>query len=71
MAYQDDLESARDNIAANLKSMTATPKPSYSIDGQSFSWAELFSLYTNQLKAIEEAIQRAGGPFELRTRGRV
>ena len=62
--YQQNLETTRDQIAANLVSMTANPKPSYSIDGESYSWGELFSLYTNQLSQINALIQ-AGDPSEI------
>lgn len=69
MAYQDDLITARDNIAAQIASITANPKPSYSIDGQSVSWGEHFNNLMSQLKELESAVQRAGGPFEVRSWG--
>lgn len=56
MGYVADLTSTRNQIAANLKTMTASPQPSYSIEGQSFSWQELFSAYTAQLKEINALI---------------
>lgn len=68
--YLENLTTARDNVAANLAAMTASPKPTYSVDGESYSWSELFSTYTQQLEALEKAIQRASGPFVVRSRAR-
>ena len=62
--YAENLTTARDQIAANLVSMTASPKPTYSIDGESYSWGELFQLYTNQLSVLNAAID-AGDPAEV------
>lgn len=67
MAYLDDLKTTRDQIAANLVTITANPKPSYMIDGQSVQWTAYFNALTNQMKAIEEAIARAEGPDEQLT----
>jgi hypothetical protein len=63
----DNLTAAKANVAANLAAMTASPKPNYSLDGESYSWAELFDIYMRQLLTLDEAIERAGGPFEIRT----
>lgn len=63
----ENIQTALDNVAARLAEMTVAPKPNYSIDGRNYSWQSLFdSLVKNQLE-LEEALQRAGGPFEVQT----
>lgn len=69
MAAIDDLQAAYDNVARNLRAITADPKPNYSLDGESYSWQQLFEAYTNQLEALQKAIQAAGAPFEYRSQG--
>lgn len=69
MAYQDNLIATRDQIAARLVEITAQPKPSYSVDGESYSWSEYFQALANQLKGLNELIQQADGPWEFRTKG--
>lgn len=68
--YQQNLLTTRDNIGAILAEISADPKPSYSLDGESYSWSEYFAMLTTQLKGIEEAIQRSQAPFARHSRGR-
>jgi hypothetical protein len=68
-ASQASLFTARQNIAAQIASMTATPKPSYSVDGKSFSWGEHFNNLLAALESIDESILRSDGAFEVRTAG--
>jgi len=65
----ENLQTALDGIAAKLADMSANPKPDYSVDGESYSWAGLFQMLTAQQKELEQALQRANGPFEVRSRG--
>lgn len=67
--YQENLITTRDQIAANLVAMTASPKPTYSIDGQSVSWESLFATYTSQLAALNLQISQADGGYEIRSVG--
>ncbi|MGE3804156.1 MAG: hypothetical protein AB7K24_05740 [Gemmataceae bacterium] len=67
MAAADDLQTTYDQLAANLAEITASPKPTYSIDGQKVSWAEYHRLLTDQLKAVRELIAADSGPYEFRT----
>jgi hypothetical protein len=64
----DNLKTAHSQIAANLVEITLKPKPTYSIDGENVSWESLVQMYTNQLLVLEQAIQRATGPFQIATR---
>jgi hypothetical protein len=69
MAAIDSLNAAYANVAANLAAITANPKPSYDIDGEHYSWQELFDSYTKQLLVLKQRIQDEGGPFEIVMRG--
>jgi len=64
-----NLDTAIDNIAARLAEMSANPKPNYSLDGESYSWSELFSMLSTKMEGLEKARQRADGPFEIRSQG--
>jgi hypothetical protein len=66
--YLENLTTTRDQIAANLVEITADPKPNYSIDGQTVSWADLFRTYTEQLAALNKTLA-AADPFELESIG--
>ena len=65
-SYLENLTTTRDNIAANLASITASPKPSYSVDGQSFSWNEYHRMLLESLLAVNKQIA-AADPFEITT----
>jgi hypothetical protein len=49
--------------------MTLKPKPSYSVDGESYSHGEYYQMLLTQQIELERAIQRASGPFQVRSRG--
>ncbi len=63
MAYIDDLITARDNFAAKLAEVSASPKPTYSIDGQSVSWTEYYKFLSEQVQSLNGQIND-GEPFE-------
>ncbi|HWA99028.1 MAG TPA: hypothetical protein VG713_11075 [Pirellulales bacterium] len=66
--FLQNLITSRDNIAANLAEITASPKPSYSIDGQRVSWQALYDSYLRQLAALDAQIAGAD-PFEISSQG--
>lgn len=68
--YLANLQTARNQTAALIVSITANPKPDYSIDGESISWAAYLSNLTDRLEALDKAIQRAQSPFARHSRGR-
>lgn len=71
MAALEELTTIRDQVIARMKAITESPKPTYSIDGESYSWESYFSMLSNQVKTIEESMQRASGPsFMFKSRGR-
>ncbi len=63
------LVTVHNQVAALLVEITADPKPSYSVDGESYSWNEYFGMLTDRLELLERAIQRLDGPWEVVSRG--
>ncbi len=68
MTYITDLQDARDNIAANIKAITASPKPSYSIDGQTVQWTAYLRMLIDKLKELNTQIN-AADPAEVHSVG--
>ena len=52
----ENLQTAYEQVCANLVAITATPKPSYNIDGQDVDWTEYMKMLTEQLEALAAAI---------------
>ena len=63
MARLDDLNSALDNMAARLKEITASPKPTYDIDGQKFSWTEYQRFLIEAMSSLREQVAAEDGPY--------
>lgn len=57
MAAIDDLREAYTNMAARLKEITATPKPTYTIDGQTVLWGQYQRLLLEQMKNLRAEIE--------------
>jgi hypothetical protein len=64
MAAVDDLGTAINQIAAQIKDITANPKPDYSVNGQSISWASYLSMLTEQITKLQQAQQTLAGPYQ-------
>jgi hypothetical protein len=64
MAAVDDLSTAINQIAAQIKDITANPKPDYSVNGQSISWASYLSMLTEQITKLQQAQQSIAGPYQ-------
>lgn len=62
----ENLATARANIAAKIASVSANPKPNYSVDGQTFSHADYFRMLTEQYRMLGQ-LQNEGAPFEIVT----
>lgn len=69
--YLQNLTTIRANITARLVEVTDSPKPNYTVDGESYSWADYVDMLMRQLEALDKRIQAASGPWEVRTLGRV
>lgn len=65
--YQQSLVTIRDNLAARLAEMSVSPKPNYSIDGESLSWQSLFDSLSQRIDAVNAQIQMMDGGFEVHT----
>jgi len=64
----EQIRSIKSQTLALMAQITAAPKPSYEIDGQSVSWNE----YLHRLQRTVDWCERksAGAePFEIRSRG--
>jgi hypothetical protein len=62
---QGYLLQAKLNVQNQLAQMTAFPKPSYSLDGVSYSWGEHFNNLVDKMKELDAAIMREDGPYEV------
>jgi hypothetical protein len=67
MSVLTTLQTAKSNVCNLIALITANPKPTYSINGQSVQWESYYRTLTESLKTLNEQIQVAGGPFELQT----
>ena len=63
----DNLAQVKSNLIAILADMSAHPKPTYSLDGKSVSWAEYYSMIFNNLENVNRQIVFCQGPFEVRS----
>jgi len=64
----EQLQAIRGQTLALIAEITASPKPSYALDGQSISWGD----YLAKLRATVDWCERklAGeDPFEIHSRG--
>jgi hypothetical protein len=68
VASAEDLEEIRDNLIAAIKTATASPKPNYSIDGQSVSWGTYLDSLWARLRDVETQIASTS-PVEIVSRG--
>lgn len=59
-----DLTTALQNIDTAILNLTANPKPSYSINGQSVQWGEYFKQLTSARQDIANQLVLAQGPGE-------
>lgn len=59
MSYEQDLITIRDNLASALATESASPKPSYTVDGRSFSWGEYFKQQTEAIENLNKLIERS------------
>lgn len=66
----ENLQTARDQIAARIVEVTASANPDYSVGGRSISKGTYLTQLGAELERLEKLIQRLGGPYEIRTRYR-
>lgn len=64
-----NLTTIRSNLLSKLATISADPKPSYNIDGQSVDYNAYYAALWGQLEQVNKQISTAGGPFEVETLG--
>jgi hypothetical protein len=64
----EHLKTIRSQILAELADLTAHRKPTYSVDGQTFSWNDYRSRLISDLREIDELIA-AEEPAEVKSQG--
>jgi len=60
----DDLKTTRDNILERIKEVTAEKKPSYALEGRSYSWTEYLRMLREQLQETLKLINLFEGPSD-------
>ncbi|MBX7073593.1 MAG: hypothetical protein K1X71_10635 [Pirellulales bacterium] len=68
MTDADMLRAIKTQTLALITEITATPKPSYSIDGQAVAWADYLARL-QEVVAWCDARLAAEEPFEIHSRG--
>jgi hypothetical protein len=68
MSVETQLDTAILNVATLIATITADPKPNYTVDNQKVDWGDYLEILTNKLSILQKARQLAGGPFQRATR---
>jgi hypothetical protein len=64
------LRVALDNVSIRLTEVTATYKPTYSIDGESYSHESYLTSLVASIASLKAAIQMLENPYQKNTRMR-
>lgn len=67
MTILDDLTTARANYVTQLVEISTNPKPSYSVNGQSFNWTEYQRFLMDQIERLDSLIVQTSDPYEIAT----
>lgn len=62
------IDTAITNLTAKIAELSADPKPSYSVDGQTFNHSEYFKMLTESLDSLITQRRRLQGPYQIMTR---
>ncbi len=65
LTIAERLETARDNFAAILVEISTNPKPSYTVNGQTFSWVEYQRFLLDAIKNLNDQIVALSDPYEI------
>jgi hypothetical protein len=63
MPWQHNIALARDRAAETLAEILASPKPTYSIHGQSYTWTDYATMLREQIAECNKLLAQAE-PFE-------
>lgn len=55
-------------VDRQIVDLTATPHVTTSLDGESVSWTQHLDMLLRQRETLFQALLRAGGPYEVRSR---
>jgi hypothetical protein len=66
----DRLKTALENVSNRLVEVTATYRPTYSIDGESYSHETYLNSLIASVASLQAAIQNLDGPYQKNTRMR-
>jgi hypothetical protein len=70
MTWIDDITTARDNAAANLKDILASPRPSYTVGEKTFEFNEYLAVLRETIASLTTMIDdQAETPFEISSEG--
>lgn len=65
----EQLATIKTQTLATIVTITATPKPSYTIDGQAISWGTYLKQLQDTVKWVDTQLVQAGGPYEVHSQG--
>jgi hypothetical protein len=63
-----NLQTALDNFSAQLATISANPKPTYTVDGQTVSWTDHYIFLSQQITTLTQQLADAS-PFEYHSQG--
>ena len=69
-AATDRIKVAIDQVSQRIVEVTATYKPTYSVDGESYSHESYLNSLTASLIALQTSLQALSNPFQKITRMR-
>lgn len=67
-AATERIKTAIDQVTQRIVEVTATYKPTYSVDGESYSHESYLTSLTNSLAALHTSLQVLQGPYQKITR---
>lgn len=67
---QANIDAAVTAINSGAYAGAMVPKPDYSLDGESYSWAAYQETLTRQMAALNDLIQKESLPWIVRSRAR-
>jgi len=70
MTWIDDITTARDSAAANLKAVLASPRPTYTVGEVTFDFNDYVRMLSEQIASLTTTIdEQAETPFEITSEG--
>lgn len=57
------------NVTALIAQVTASPQPTYNLDGESIPWESYLAMLIDKLEKLQEASIFLSGPYQLISQG--